>query len=100
MADPPPSPVFCKNIKAKELREGVCEECENKGFRGSAGEDVEGREGKEAKERGVWPFMVGPRVGAASGRKKGGSRRSRRELLLNRAKRLYNEAGGVVKRII
>ena len=50
MADPPPSPVFWKNIKAKELREGVCEECENKGFRGWEREDAEAREGKEAKE--------------------------------------------------
>lgn len=61
---------------------------------------MEGREGKEAKERGVWPFMVGPRVGAASGRKKGGSRRSRRELLLNRTERYYHAVGVVVKRII
>jgi hypothetical protein len=63
---PHPSRVFWKNIKAKELREGVCEECEDKGLMAGGKEVREVKEVKEAKDRSDLALMTWSRRGERS----------------------------------
>jgi hypothetical protein len=53
--DTPPLPCFWKDVQRKELREGVCEVCVDKGLRGREVKGIE--EVKEAEEGSVSTFM-------------------------------------------
>jgi hypothetical protein len=70
---PTPSPVFWKCVQGKELREGVCESCVDKGLRRQKGKDVEEvKEVREAKERSILSFMdLVPQGKRVSGRRPG-----------------------------
>jgi hypothetical protein len=52
---PHPSPVFWKLVQHKDLREGVCESCVDKGLRGR--EVKHPKEAREVKEGSVSRFM-------------------------------------------
>jgi hypothetical protein len=56
---PHPLPIFWKNIKLKELREGVCEEYADKGLMAGQKKAKEVEDPREVKDRGDLTFITG-----------------------------------------